>query len=335
MSPADIVAEWPTSDDIVHAVFAACKREGEDPIAVLQGKPASRARLYALIALGWRFPAVNRSKLGARVGDAGAANKARNGVSRQLAGWFSLDLLNDVRAACGWGPMTMAEACAAPLLYCGRSWQDFLPRPSETCAAESPGAADGVNPVAGSGGEPEPATDTAPARAHATVTTSSPGKEGGKDPAPISDARAKASVGKTLSPSRNGARMGLRVGAAEGAQPSPGVAAASLGRHADGFAARGPDPGEAADLAQVKRALASKFARVAEAGLDIEDGDLPCAPPQPSPRAAALAEAARAMRPIGARARVIDRRPLGGDVTAILCGDPPPGRSALDQRGGR
>ena len=53
--------------------------------------------------------------------------------------------------------------------------------------------------------------------------------------------------------------------------------------------------------------------------------DLPLAPPpRVSPAAAALATAARAMRPLHPMARIIDRREPSGDVTAALMGDPTP-----------
>ena len=58
----------------------------------------------------------------------------------------------------------------------------------------------------------------------------------------------------------------------------------------------------------------------------VEDNDLPSAPP--SPAAQALADAARAMRTISPRARIIDRREPGGVVTAALMGDPTPEQRA-------
>lgn len=262
MKQADIDVEFPTSADIARALCAAARRGGEDPIAILQGRPGSRARLCALVALGWRFPTANRTHLGARLGEPGVANRARNGISRQRVQWLRLDDVNQVCAACGWPAMTREQVLVAPLLFCGRPWRDFV-----------------------IGGDAE-------SRA-----------------APVKVATAKANIGSAPSPP-GGAGNGLRVGVAEGAQP-PRDAAAALG------------PRRVDQIANAERASCPSTPDA-----------LPCAPPFASP-AAARPGTAWTTRRLGPLARVIDRRPVGGDVTAAICGDPPPGRSALAQRQAR
>ena len=128
MRPLDIVVIWPTPDEIARAVFAAAKLEGEDPIDVFQGVGGARSRAYAFIALAHQFPTVPRAELARKCGNASAGPGVRKALLAAAWPWFSLDRLNAVRAALGWTPMTLDDAISAPMIYCGRSWTEFLPK---------------------------------------------------------------------------------------------------------------------------------------------------------------------------------------------------------------
>jgi hypothetical protein len=49
---------FPTPDQVAHAIVAACREFGEDPIAVASGEKGSAARYIAFAALRERFPTV-------------------------------------------------------------------------------------------------------------------------------------------------------------------------------------------------------------------------------------------------------------------------------------
>lgn len=327
MSPADIEARGPAPDDIVRAAFAAARLEGDDPLDVLQGRGGVHARVYAFLALAHQYPTAPRRTLAARCGHSGAANLARHAALRG-GGWFDLGRLNAVRAALGWPPLGAAAAADAALLYCGRSWREFLPSGAQDVG-------DAAATLA-----PDPACIEADGNPAVVDWGPSPARPQ-ESPAPITNADAKASTGKAPSPDGSGAGTGLRVGAAEGAQ-APRDAGAGFGpARADiaGLRARRSEcldcerwsPADNHDLHCTRGAHCVERAPAAPRA--IEDNDLPCAPPVRA--AAAVVETARAPRKLGPLARVIDRRSVGGDATAALCGDPPPGRSALDQRQAR
>ena len=156
MTPADIPVEWPTCHEIARAVFVASALEGSDPIDMIQGFGSVRARAYAFIALAHEFPTAPRIALGRKLGKEATSVGARSALVGLGWAWFDLERLNAVRAACGWSDMAMDQVRDAPLIYCGRSYTEFLPRKSDDglpfCAVS-----DLPLPVAGSGGEKEPA----------------------------------------------------------------------------------------------------------------------------------------------------------------------------------
>lgn len=47
---------YPTADQVAHAIVAACRLTGEDPIMLARGKKGMRARSYAFSALCELFP---------------------------------------------------------------------------------------------------------------------------------------------------------------------------------------------------------------------------------------------------------------------------------------
>lgn len=51
-------ATFPTADHVAHAIVAACREFGEDPIALAEGRKGSSARIVAYAALRERFSAV-------------------------------------------------------------------------------------------------------------------------------------------------------------------------------------------------------------------------------------------------------------------------------------
>ena len=137
MSPGGIKVLWPSADEIARSLVTACRIEGDDPIAVFNGEQGPRSRVYALLALAHEYPTTPRRWLGRALGDERVQPKVLVKINRQAAQWFVLERLNDVRAACGWSPMTMEDVLAAPLLYCGRSWNEFVAKPAaDACAAQ-------------------------------------------------------------------------------------------------------------------------------------------------------------------------------------------------------
>ena len=102
-------------------VTAASRAEGEDPDAVMNGRPRSRARVYAFVALAHRYPRVSQPDImiacgadpnGALNQSIAAAQAARgDGAGGKIARWFSLGRLNAIVVAVGWPRMTGREAC--------------------------------------------------------------------------------------------------------------------------------------------------------------------------------------------------------------------------------
>ena len=154
MRPDEISAVWPSPEQIARAVFVAAALEGDDPIDVLQGSAGARSRTYAFLALAFEFPTAPRSALARKFGKAEGANGARKALVAGAWSWFDLGRLNAVRAALGLPDMTLEDAKAAPLLYCGRSWEEFADRGAEQREAPTSSA---VEPAAGSGGDEKPA----------------------------------------------------------------------------------------------------------------------------------------------------------------------------------
>ena len=104
----------------------------------------------------------------------------RSGLKTGTLKWFDLARLNAVRAALGWSDMTFDEALDAPMLYCGRPWEEFVDRCVDGIADSlGPLVVDVGFPVAGSGGDEEPAP-----------TQSSDGRADGRALALASAARA-------------------------------------------------------------------------------------------------------------------------------------------------
>jgi hypothetical protein len=182
---------WPLAEEVARVIVAAAKIEDLDPIAVADGSiRAPRARAYALIALGFRFPSINRTALaricGDRKKDTSANIVARGAVLRRSSDWFDLSRLNEVCAAAGWPEMSErdavnatsavwalaeaarlaggAEIAPAPEIAAGEA----LIEPSEP-ANESESTAADAEPEEINLGEIEPQTDvdSGEARAHA------------------------------------------------------------------------------------------------------------------------------------------------------------------------
>ena len=154
MRPDEIPVVWPSSEQIARAVFVAAALEGDDPIDVLQGSAGAGSRAYAFLALAFEFPTAPRSALARKFGKAECANGARKALVAGAWSWFDLGRLNAVRATLGLPDMTLEDAKAAPLLYCGRAWQEFADRGAEQREAPTSSA---VDPAAGSGGDEKPA----------------------------------------------------------------------------------------------------------------------------------------------------------------------------------
>ena len=168
MSPAEIVVQWPTADEIGRAIVVAAALEGVDWNDVLTaGVGCVHARYYAALALAHEFPTAPRRKLSRKCGLETALSTARADLKRR-APWFDLDRLNAVRAACGWSDMTTDEALAAPLLYCGRHWTEFLDRTVEAGNLSEASA--------------ESSADTGPAREEAPVENHTPTEEDETEP---------------------------------------------------------------------------------------------------------------------------------------------------------
>ena len=128
MTPDDVVAVMPDDETIVRAVFAAAARTGDSAVDVLNGAAGVHARYYAGIALAQEYPTAPRRTLSRKLGCERALSAARAEMTKRAAAWFDLGKLNGVRAACGWADMTLDEARAAPLTFCGRRWDEFLDR---------------------------------------------------------------------------------------------------------------------------------------------------------------------------------------------------------------
>lgn len=268
MTPADIKVVWPTPEQIARAVFAASGMEGDDPEDVLQGVSGARSRAYAFLALAWEYPTVPRATLGRKVGKSECAKGARQALIAGAWSWFDLGCLNAIRAALGWPDMTLEDAKAAPLIYCGRSWEEFVDRaPVEEAA---PLASPDVQQPEAGGGSDEP-------------------------PAPTANAITKATNGKTQAEGRTEDGTELRVGEAGVAHPLPGAGDVQSVSRADGESER---------LAAVERMKAwgrnepipePVPAPVADVETPPIVAPAPLASSPPSSRAAALADAARAM----------------------------------------
>ena len=109
--------EWPTAYEVARLIVEAARIEGEDAVAVLNGKRGSHARVYAFIALMHRFPTVNATPamrmcgapfLTAFTASISAQQIARGDLSKH-SDWFSVEKLNAIVEACGWPRMTRDE----------------------------------------------------------------------------------------------------------------------------------------------------------------------------------------------------------------------------------
>ena len=156
---AQIAVEWPTSEEVARIIVAACAPEQLDPIGVADGTVnAPRARAYAFVAMGFRFPSVNRSAIARLCGDRRrcivTSIVARGALVRGTAGWFDLDRLNSICVALGWPAMTAEDArnatsgAWASAEAARRTEAADLPPPAETAASGSLMASDAVSGAA-------------------------------------------------------------------------------------------------------------------------------------------------------------------------------------------
>jgi hypothetical protein len=116
---------WPCPQEVAAAVVAAARELGENPLRVVMGR-GSRARCYAIIALGRRFPDLPRVSICRMTGDrsySASMTTARSAVLGRNCGWFDLALLNRVNAFCGYPAMTLADAQDATLSAETRAWR--------------------------------------------------------------------------------------------------------------------------------------------------------------------------------------------------------------------
>ena len=162
LTPGDVKVVWPTPEQIARAVFVAAALEGQDPLDVLQGAGSARARAYAAVALAHQFPTAPRAALSRKCGNDTCLANFRSGLKTGTLKWFDLVRLNAVRTMLGWSSMTMDEVRDAPLIYCGRSWEEFVDRGLGRTPSTFP---DSASPVAGSGGGDEPAPNVETAAA--------------------------------------------------------------------------------------------------------------------------------------------------------------------------
>ena len=377
MTPADIPVEWPTCHEIARAVFVASALEGFDPIDVIQGFGSVRARAYAFIALAHEFPTAPRIALGRKLGKEATSVGARSALVGLGWAWFDLERLNAVRAACGWSDMAMDQVRDAPLIYCGRSYTEFLPRKSDDglpfCAVS-----DLPLPVACSGGEKEPAP-----------IQSSDGRADGRALKGPTGSLREESLDTGSSDDRNERGEGSvtpRIEAGQVRKPAPSISqgrAATRTEDLDRVVAEpvvepGPSDVESRALRveRMKAFAGGDPPKVAE--VEAPPRDAP-APKPASTAASALAGAALAIQanktppevaqkptraayePVSSSLEIADvRRPVdpyrafraaeaGSGVTSFhpdapahirgvqvipVAGEPPPGRSALDQRNG-
>lgn len=108
---------WPSPHEVAMVIVEAARSLDEDPIKVATGS-RSRARAYACIAPGWRFPDLTRVSISRMTGDhryGGSITVARNAVLGRNTSWFVIERLNCINAACGYPAMTLAEAQDATL----------------------------------------------------------------------------------------------------------------------------------------------------------------------------------------------------------------------------
>lgn len=291
---------WPTADEIARAVWEACKVVGgdADPIEVFLGSAmpdAYYARAYAFLALAHEFPEISRRPLARKVGNAGCASATRSSLLKAHGSpWFEIASLNVVRQACGWSKMSLREATDAPLVLCGRASESSDRSIDEGSAPESSAASVDAGP----------ARDKAPA-------TFSPRIEA------VLDARGAVIPNLEIQHRRDGSIRVVPV--------KPPVETATVDLPALPLRVPAPPP-------------------------VVKPLDLPPAPRVPpvvvSNAANAVAQASAAIMARKAakgdamtrareRALAAIRATVGKvDVAPVLLGDPPPGRSALDQRKG-
>lgn len=108
---------YPTADQVAHAIVAACRMFGEDPVAVAMGLKGSSGRIYAFAALSDCFPSVPAVRVAAMLGvrEAGRATFAANcRFSRQRLGWHA-DRLSAVVVAVTRSAPSAAAAFAGRL----------------------------------------------------------------------------------------------------------------------------------------------------------------------------------------------------------------------------
>lgn len=223
MTPADVIVRWPSAREIWRAVEAAAELEGEDAIEVFLGTWGMRARVYAFLAVAHEYPTCPRAALGRKFGDEKLAGQVRAKLRAGRMAWFSLQRLNEVRAACRWWSMTAEQAEAATLLYCGRSFEEFLPGGSDAA------------PVAGRSGPDEIAAcgpDASPLSSWSEDgrSNSEAGSGGKEKPAQIESSKQD---GEGLPPPSG---KGPRAGAA--GEMAPAIVQGSDGR-TDGRALKG------------------------------------------------------------------------------------------------
>ena len=283
MTPDDVSVVWPDAGQIGKAIFAAASLEGDDAINVIQGVGGVRSRAYAFIALAHEFPTVPRVSLGRKLGNEKVASGARAALRNGGWAWFELSRLNAVRAACGWSNMTLSEAVDAPLIYCGREWTEFLPQ----SVADACGAAE-AKPEPGARDEaeaPEPIETVSfdpDAEASARVTRRKAWLRG--EPPAVAEVKVPAPAPPPVLNEAGAAASDLKIQALE---PVLNAEIVGSGAADEAVAAEAVNP--EADLTPPVQSVPDAIAAPVPKPLT------------PSPRAAALAQAARQMAASGHR----------------------------------
>jgi hypothetical protein len=216
--------------------------------------------------------------------------------------------------------MTMAEAVDAPLLYCGRLWSDFLP----DVAA---GVVDPALPVEPELDTPAPSVVETPPR---VVETAIPVDK----PAEISVSVAPAVVAPDPEP----APSPVQPLAQASASPPNAPAKPATARSSAPGAVTAPQP-----PAPPKPALSTAAVALADTARAMQAAKPPRAMPSPRPTrrfSAPSGDGLSAFRAAEIGRGVTSFRPdppahARGVTVIAVAGDPPPGRSALDERNAR
>src|SRR5574337_391384 len=141
---------YPTADQIAHAIVAACKITGADPVAIVSREtdapsetrafPISRARSYAALALQVAFPALPRVAIDRVVG-AASIGVYLGGLNKRLregacSTWYDpeklrgvIDAIPSTPAGAAIIPEISQRPSSVPTIRCGPASPLLKPKP--------------------------------------------------------------------------------------------------------------------------------------------------------------------------------------------------------------